>query len=182
MSENFFRSDWTKIEHSAILFGDPVNRAKGFIPILISDCKIPKMLQQYKYLDWRIPNNKTYIEFVSWLKKALNNKPENETNELTEIEEKLKPNFFKIKCWKFIITLILGLLTLIFGILNYSKSSSKQNNSSKTIENESTDTTKIQNIKTKPLTPIFSKGDTLFKILILRFEDLHRQNGNRVHR
>jgi len=91
MSKDFFASDWTKMEHYAKLFDDPINKGKSFIPVLISDCEIPKMLNHFKYLDWRKPNKKSYEQLVQILRN-LKSEHNKETNvlDLSEVRKNTK--------------------------------------------------------------------------------------------
>ncbi|MEM9544509.1 MAG: TIR domain-containing protein [Bacteroidota bacterium] len=52
MSQNAFDSEWVSLERHTMLFRDPGNKERRFIPILLTDCKIPFLLKQYSYLDW----------------------------------------------------------------------------------------------------------------------------------
>jgi small GTP-binding protein len=61
MSRNAFGSDWAALEHQTILFRDPLNRERRFIPILLDDGgAIPAILRQFKHLDWRTPADDAY--------------------------------------------------------------------------------------------------------------------------
>lgn len=46
-------SDWVGLERSTVLFRDPTNAGRRFIPLLLADCKLPHTLRRYKYLDYR---------------------------------------------------------------------------------------------------------------------------------
>ena len=60
MSRNGFGSDWATLEHQTILFADPLNRKRRFIPLRLDDGDIPAVLRQFKYLDWRTPTDDAY--------------------------------------------------------------------------------------------------------------------------
>jgi small GTP-binding protein len=60
MSRNGFGSDWATPEHQTILFADPLNRRRRFIPLRLDDGAIPAMLRPFKSLDWRTPADDTY--------------------------------------------------------------------------------------------------------------------------
>lgn len=53
MSPAAFGSDWVGLERSTVVFRDPANRDRRFIPVLLSDCNIPDTLRRYSYVDWR---------------------------------------------------------------------------------------------------------------------------------
>jgi len=64
MSRNCFGSDWATLEHQTILFRDPLNRDRRFIPLRLDDGDIPDVLGQFKYLDWRTPTEVAYQTLV----------------------------------------------------------------------------------------------------------------------
>jgi hypothetical protein len=41
------------LERSTVLFRDPANAGRRFIPLLLADCKLPDTLRRYKYVDFR---------------------------------------------------------------------------------------------------------------------------------
>ncbi len=46
-------SDWVMLERSTVLFRDPTNAGRRFIPLLLADCKLPDTLRRYDYVDFR---------------------------------------------------------------------------------------------------------------------------------
>jgi hypothetical protein len=46
-------SDWVTLERSTVLFRDPANSGRRFIPLLLADCALPDALRRYKYVDFR---------------------------------------------------------------------------------------------------------------------------------
>ena len=46
-------SDWVTLERSTVLFRDPTNAGRRFIPLLLADCELPDTLRRYKYVDFR---------------------------------------------------------------------------------------------------------------------------------
>src|SRR4051794_14898518 len=46
-------SDWVTLERSTVLFRDPTNAGRRFIPLLLADCDLPDALRRYKYVDYR---------------------------------------------------------------------------------------------------------------------------------
>lgn len=65
MSPAFFSSEWTKIEHHSLLFRDPTNERRRFIPLLIADCKPPDMIAQFAHIDWRDKSDEKYQELLN---------------------------------------------------------------------------------------------------------------------
>ena len=49
-------SDWVTLERSTVLFRDPTNAGRRFIPLLLADCELPDALRRYKYVDFRREN------------------------------------------------------------------------------------------------------------------------------
>jgi len=59
MSANALRSDWIKREYDTFSrFRDPLNMDRRFIPLRLDDTEIPKFLNQFQYLDWRLNQRK----------------------------------------------------------------------------------------------------------------------------
>jgi len=65
MSPHYFDSEWGKLEHYTLLFRDPTNTQRRFIPILIADCKKPDIIAQFLHLDWRTPSDDVYEKLLA---------------------------------------------------------------------------------------------------------------------
>ena len=65
MSAHAFGSDWATLEHQAVRFRDPLNRARRFIPLRLDDATVNGSLEQFKYVDWREPNDETYRSLLA---------------------------------------------------------------------------------------------------------------------
>ena len=39
-------SEWVALERSTVLFRDPTNAGRRFIPLLLSDCRLPDVLRR----------------------------------------------------------------------------------------------------------------------------------------
>jgi hypothetical protein len=46
-------SKWVTLERNTVLFRDPTNTARRFIPVLLADCDVPDTIRHYKYVDYR---------------------------------------------------------------------------------------------------------------------------------
>lgn len=46
-------SEWVTLERSTVLFRDPTNAGRRFVPLLLADCTLPDTLRRYKYVDFR---------------------------------------------------------------------------------------------------------------------------------
>jgi TIR domain len=53
MSPAYFDSEWGTLEHHTLLFRDPTNAQRRFIPLLIANCIPPDVIAQFAYIDWR---------------------------------------------------------------------------------------------------------------------------------
>jgi WD40 repeat protein len=60
MSPDYFESEWGKLESLSLLFRDPTNTQRRFIPVLVTDCEPPDIIAQFAYIDWRLPTDKAY--------------------------------------------------------------------------------------------------------------------------
>jgi hypothetical protein len=60
MSPHYIESEWGKLEHYSLLFRDPTNTQRRFIPVLIADCEPPDIIAQFLYVDWRLPTDAAY--------------------------------------------------------------------------------------------------------------------------
>jgi len=64
LSEHALGSDWVKMERSTVLFRDPSNKGRRFIPLLLDDCKLPDSLRRFKYVDFRMEDEGAFLELV----------------------------------------------------------------------------------------------------------------------
>ena len=62
MSRAYFESEWGKLEHHSMLFRDPTNAQRRFIPLLIKDCAPPDIIAQFAHIDWRKSSVAAYEE------------------------------------------------------------------------------------------------------------------------
>ena len=46
-------SDWVGLERSTVLFRDPRNVQRRFIPLLLADCKVPDTIRRFRHVDLR---------------------------------------------------------------------------------------------------------------------------------
>src|SRR4051794_15790556 len=58
-------SDWVALERSTVLFRDPTNAGRRFIPLLLADCELPDALRRYKYVDYRQPTKTAFAELLA---------------------------------------------------------------------------------------------------------------------
>jgi hypothetical protein len=65
MSPAYFGSEWGTAEHQTLLFRDPTNAHRRFIPLLIEDCNRPDIIAQFAYIDWRMPTDDSYDSLLS---------------------------------------------------------------------------------------------------------------------
>jgi small GTP-binding protein len=65
MSKAAFQSEWVTLERHTMMFRDPTNKDRRFIPLLIEDCTVPDIIAQFAYIDWREKVEKTYVKLLS---------------------------------------------------------------------------------------------------------------------
>jgi len=64
LSEHALGSDWVRMERSTVLFRDPSNKGRRFIPMLLDDCELPDSLRRFKYVDFRQQAEAAFLELV----------------------------------------------------------------------------------------------------------------------
>ncbi|HEX8290969.1 MAG TPA: TIR domain-containing protein, partial [Pyrinomonadaceae bacterium] len=65
MSPAAFNSGWVDLERSTVLFRNPTNEERRFIPLLIADCRIPDTVRRYRYIDYRDEGAAAFEELLS---------------------------------------------------------------------------------------------------------------------
>ncbi|TAK09082.1 MAG: TIR domain-containing protein, partial [Candidatus Manganitrophaceae bacterium] len=65
MSTNAFTSEWVTLERNTVLFRDPNNTDRRFIPIRLDESKIPDTLRQFAYIPWQQPLDDHYINLLT---------------------------------------------------------------------------------------------------------------------
>lgn len=58
-------SEWVTLERSTVLFRDPTNAGRRFIPVLLADCELPDALRRYKYVDYRQETKTAFDELLA---------------------------------------------------------------------------------------------------------------------
>jgi HEAT repeat protein len=58
-------SEWVTLERSTVLFRDPTNAGRRFIPLLLADCELPDALRRYKYVDYRRETKSVFAELLA---------------------------------------------------------------------------------------------------------------------
>ncbi len=58
-------SAWVTLERSTVLFRDPSNQGRRFVPLLLTDCTLPDALRRYKYLDFRQETPAAFDELLA---------------------------------------------------------------------------------------------------------------------
>jgi WD40 repeat protein/GTPase SAR1 family protein len=64
ISQNALRSGWVALERSTAIHRDPTNEDRRFIPLLLSDCKLPDTLSRYRYVDFREDGEASFAELL----------------------------------------------------------------------------------------------------------------------
>ena len=65
-------SEWVGLERSTVLFRDPSNAGRRFIPLLLTDCNLPGTLKGYKYVDFIQESDETFKELLTTCQPANN--------------------------------------------------------------------------------------------------------------
>src|SRR6185312_5303582 len=58
-------SEWVALERSTVLFRDPSNAGRLFIPLLLANCELPDALRRYKYVDYRQEAKAAFDELLA---------------------------------------------------------------------------------------------------------------------
>ncbi len=58
-------SEWVALERSTVLFRDPSNAGRRFVPLLLADCTLPDTLRRYKYVDFRQETRAAFEELLA---------------------------------------------------------------------------------------------------------------------
>ena len=69
-------SDWVTLERSTVLFRDPANSGRRFIPLLLADCALPDALRRYKHVDFREDAEAAFEELLKICRVAMEEVPE----------------------------------------------------------------------------------------------------------
>src|ERR1051325_815796 len=65
MSANADASDWVTFESQTILFSDPTNQQRRFIPLRLDDTEPQLTLKQFAYVDWRDKSPSQYAALLA---------------------------------------------------------------------------------------------------------------------
>nr|VFK19332.1 MAG: PEGA domain-containing protein [Candidatus Kentron sp. LFY] len=65
LSPAALESDWVALERNTVLFRDPANKHRRFVPLLLADCKLPDTLRRYKYVDFREESDAAFAELLA---------------------------------------------------------------------------------------------------------------------
>ncbi|MGD0950909.1 MAG: TIR domain-containing protein [Methanotrichaceae archaeon] len=62
-------SEWVTLERSTVLFRNPTNAGRRFVPLLLADCTLPDTLRRYKYVDFRQETQAAFDELLAACRK-----------------------------------------------------------------------------------------------------------------
>ncbi len=65
LSPQALGSGWVGLERATVMFRDPGNAGRRFIPVLLADCDLPDTLRGYKYVDYRTETDTAFGELLS---------------------------------------------------------------------------------------------------------------------
>jgi GTPase SAR1 family protein/DNA-binding beta-propeller fold protein YncE/DNA-directed RNA polymerase subunit RPC12/RpoP len=58
-------SEWAALERDTVLFRDPANIGRRFVPLLLADCTLPETLRRYKCVDYRKGTSQAFEELLA---------------------------------------------------------------------------------------------------------------------
>jgi WD40 repeat protein/DNA-directed RNA polymerase subunit RPC12/RpoP len=64
LSPEALGSAWVTLERSTVLFRDPTNAGRRFVPLLLAECTLPDTLRRYKYVDFRQETQAAFDELL----------------------------------------------------------------------------------------------------------------------
>jgi WD40 repeat protein/GTPase SAR1 family protein len=65
LSPEALSSAWVTLERSTVLFRDPTNTDRRFVPLLLADCTLPDTLRRYKWVDFRQETDVAFGELLA---------------------------------------------------------------------------------------------------------------------
>lgn len=65
LSPQALGSAWVTLERNTVLFRDPTNAGRRFVPLLLADCDLPDTLRRYKYVDFRQETPAAFDELLA---------------------------------------------------------------------------------------------------------------------
>jgi small GTP-binding protein len=65
MSASAFGTEWSRIEQQSLIFRDPFNTDRRFIPVRLDDTPIKDTVKQFAYVDWRNKSEQQYSKLLA---------------------------------------------------------------------------------------------------------------------
>jgi WD40 repeat protein/DNA-directed RNA polymerase subunit RPC12/RpoP len=65
LSPTALSSEWVTLERNTVLFRDPTNADRRFVPLMLADCTLPDTLRRYKYVDFRQETPAAFDELLT---------------------------------------------------------------------------------------------------------------------
>lgn len=75
MSKSAFASDWVTLERHSVLYRDPTNSRRRFVPVRLDDAPINDSLRQFAYIDYRTRSEKEYYRLLEICRLPKSKKP-----------------------------------------------------------------------------------------------------------
>jgi TIR domain len=89
MSANAYASDWVTMERHTVMFRDPTNEQRRFIPVRMDDADIKDPLKHFSYIDWRHKENEQYERLLRAIEVYNPRSRSGEDTFLSDIRKKL---------------------------------------------------------------------------------------------
>ncbi|CAA7617228.1 TIR domain-containing protein [Magnetospirillum sp. UT-4] len=64
LSQAALGSDWVALERSTVLFRDPTNSGRRFIPLLFEGCELPDTIRRYRHVDYQAETPAAFEELL----------------------------------------------------------------------------------------------------------------------
>lgn len=68
-------ADWVTLERGTVLFRDPSDTGRRFIPLLLETCDLPDALRRYKYVDYREETKPAFTELLAACRSDMESAP-----------------------------------------------------------------------------------------------------------
>jgi len=86
------------MEHLTLLFRDPTNAERRFIPLLIAECQPPDIIAQFAWIDWRTASEKAYNILLAACQKMQPDTVQAEIKQITKSRMVLNGHTGAVRC------------------------------------------------------------------------------------
>ena len=97
MTTNTFGSDWISLERNTMLFVNPLNRDRRFVPLLLNDCEVPATIRRYKHIDARKLDMKAIKAIVECLPERSEKRVDTQQVIIDKLKREVAPELDEFK-------------------------------------------------------------------------------------